>query len=149
MSKSVQRFEQSSGWSARSTGGGQKPISSRPRRTDLGEWTCSVADGANPTGPKRKKIQAALAGFRRKVGSGKLVRTIECPFCRSKIGVGNIERHVRRKHRAAAANPLEILMDTDKTLGASFTQDLSDSDGDGLSGYDELVIYGTDPRAGR
>ncbi len=35
-------------------------------------------------------------------------------------------------------------MDADKTVGATFSPDLSDSDGDGLSAYDEVVIHGTD-----
>ena len=42
-------------------------------------------------------------------------------------------------------NPLSLLMDGGKTLGATFGPDLRDSDGDGLSNYDEVVIYGTDP----
>jgi uncharacterized repeat protein (TIGR02543 family) len=42
-------------------------------------------------------------------------------------------------------NPLSITMDTDKTVGANFEQDLSDADLDGLSAYDELVVHGTDP----
>jgi uncharacterized repeat protein (TIGR02543 family) len=42
-------------------------------------------------------------------------------------------------------NPLSITMDADKTVGANFEQDLSDSDNDGLTAYDELLLYGTDP----
>lgn len=42
-------------------------------------------------------------------------------------------------------NPLEILMDSDKIIGATFSPDLADSDGDGLSAYDEVVIHGTNP----
>jgi len=41
--------------------------------------------------------------------------------------------------------PLELIMDTDKTIGATFTQDLADTDGDGLTNFDESVILGTDP----
>ena len=46
---------------------------------------------------------------------------------------------------SGTANPLTITMDADKTVGASFEQDLSDTDLDGLSAYDELVVHGTDP----
>jgi uncharacterized repeat protein (TIGR02543 family) len=42
-------------------------------------------------------------------------------------------------------NPLTITMDADKTVGATFAQDLADDDDDGLSNYDEIVLYGTDP----
>jgi uncharacterized repeat protein (TIGR02543 family) len=42
-------------------------------------------------------------------------------------------------------NPLTITMDADKTVGATFEKDLSDSDSDGLTAYDELVLYGTNP----
>ncbi len=42
-------------------------------------------------------------------------------------------------------NPLSVLMNTDKTIGATFVQDLSDDDGDGLTNYEEIVIYGTNP----
>lgn len=43
------------------------------------------------------------------------------------------------------ANPLALLMDSNKTIGAGFTPDASDADGDGLSAYDEAAIYGTNP----
>jgi uncharacterized repeat protein (TIGR02543 family) len=42
-------------------------------------------------------------------------------------------------------NPLTITMDADKTVGATFEKDLSDTDNDGLTAYDELVTYGTNP----
>ncbi len=42
-------------------------------------------------------------------------------------------------------NPLTITMDADKTVGATFEKDLSDSDNDGLTAYDELVTYATNP----
>jgi alpha-tubulin suppressor-like RCC1 family protein len=42
-------------------------------------------------------------------------------------------------------NPLTITMNSDKTVGATFVRDFSDSDGDGLTAYDELLIYGTNP----
>ncbi|MEY4244753.1 MAG: hypothetical protein RLZZ245_2338, partial [Verrucomicrobiota bacterium] len=42
-------------------------------------------------------------------------------------------------------NPLTITMDADKTVGATFERDLADNDGDSLSNYDEMVLYGTDP----
>ena len=42
-------------------------------------------------------------------------------------------------------NPLTLTMDTNKTVGATFAPDLGDADGDGLSNYSEVVIYGTDP----
>ena len=42
-------------------------------------------------------------------------------------------------------NPLTLTMDGNKTIGATFTQDTADTDGDGFSNYDELVTYSTDP----
>ncbi|MCH2059487.1 MAG: cadherin domain-containing protein [Verrucomicrobiales bacterium] len=42
-------------------------------------------------------------------------------------------------------NPLSIIMDQDKTIGATFAEDTRDPDRDGLSNFDEIVTYGTDP----
>ncbi|MDB4660107.1 DUF5011 domain-containing protein, partial [bacterium] len=42
-------------------------------------------------------------------------------------------------------SPLSFLMDADSQAGAIFNQDLRDSDEDGLSNYDELLVYNTDP----
>ena len=36
-------------------------------------------------------------------------------------------------------------MDSAKTIGATFTKDTADTDGDGFSNYDELVVHETDP----
>ncbi len=46
---------------------------------------------------------------------------------------------------SGTTNPLTITMGADKTVGATFEKDLSDSDNDGLTAYDELVTYGTNP----
>jgi hypothetical protein len=46
---------------------------------------------------------------------------------------------------SGTVNPLTITMDADKTVGATFEKDLSDSDSDGLTAYDELVVYATNP----
>jgi uncharacterized repeat protein (TIGR02543 family) len=43
------------------------------------------------------------------------------------------------------ANPLAVLMDADKTIGATFTPDTRDGDGDGLTNHQEIVEYGTNP----
>ena len=42
-------------------------------------------------------------------------------------------------------SPLSFLMDGDSQVGAIFNQDLQDPDGDGLSNYEELLVYNTDP----
>ena len=42
-------------------------------------------------------------------------------------------------------SPLTFPMAEDAELGAVFTEDLRDPDGDGLSNYDELLVYQTDP----
>ena len=42
-------------------------------------------------------------------------------------------------------NPLTVTMDDNKSIGATFTEDTRDPDGDGLSNYQELVVLGTDP----
>jgi uncharacterized repeat protein (TIGR02543 family) len=44
-----------------------------------------------------------------------------------------------------SSNPLSISMDADKSITANFSQDLGDTDGDGLSNYAELVTHRTDP----
>ena len=41
------------------------------------------------------------------------------------------------------SNQLSILVDSNKTITANFTQDLNDTDGDGLSNYAELITFGT------
>jgi alpha-tubulin suppressor-like RCC1 family protein len=46
---------------------------------------------------------------------------------------------------SGSSNPQSITMNSDKSVGATFVKDLSDSDGDGLTAYDELLIYGTNP----
>jgi hypothetical protein len=42
-------------------------------------------------------------------------------------------------------NPLSVLMDANRTITGNFSHDTRDGDGDGLSNYDEVVTYGTDP----
>jgi uncharacterized repeat protein (TIGR02543 family) len=43
------------------------------------------------------------------------------------------------------ANPLAVVMDADKNVTATFTPDTRDDDGDGLTNYQEIVEYGTNP----
>lgn len=43
------------------------------------------------------------------------------------------------------ANPLSVLMDFNKTLNAIFVQDSRDPDGDDLTNYQEIVVYGSNP----
>jgi len=40
-------------------------------------------------------------------------------------------------------NPLSISMETDKTISANFVDDVRDTDGDGLTNFQEAIIYGT------
>jgi uncharacterized repeat protein (TIGR02543 family) len=42
-------------------------------------------------------------------------------------------------------NPLSVLMNSNKTIGATFTPDTNDSDSDGFTNYEEIVIHGTNP----
>jgi hypothetical protein len=42
-------------------------------------------------------------------------------------------------------NPLSLLLDTNKTLGATFDPDSGDDDSDGLTNYQEIVVYGSKP----
>ena len=42
-------------------------------------------------------------------------------------------------------NPLSLLVDSSKTITAVFGPDGRDSDGDGLTNYQEIVVYGTNP----
>jgi formylglycine-generating enzyme required for sulfatase activity len=41
------------------------------------------------------------------------------------------------------ANPTAVLVDRDRNVTANFIKDLNDTDGDGLTNYDELVIHGS------
>ena len=43
------------------------------------------------------------------------------------------------------SNPLSVLMNADKTVTATFGPDTGDTDDDGLTNYQEVVEYGTDP----
>jgi hypothetical protein len=42
-------------------------------------------------------------------------------------------------------NPLSVLIDSGKTITANFAPDINDDDEDGLTNYQESVVYGTDP----
>jgi hypothetical protein len=42
-------------------------------------------------------------------------------------------------------NPLTLTVEADGAITAVFFQDATDSDGDGLSQYQEVIVYGTDP----
>ncbi|MDB4426074.1 hypothetical protein N9281_01325, partial [bacterium] len=46
---------------------------------------------------------------------------------------------------SAIKNPLTVTMDANKSISAIFEPDTRDPDGDGLSNYQELVLFGTDP----
>ncbi len=46
---------------------------------------------------------------------------------------------------SGTTNPLAVLMDADKTITANFGPDTNDTDGDGWTNYQEIVVYGTDP----
>jgi uncharacterized repeat protein (TIGR02543 family) len=46
---------------------------------------------------------------------------------------------------SGTTNPLSITMDADKVVGATFSPDLADSDGDGLSNHAEIVTHGSNP----
>jgi hypothetical protein len=44
-----------------------------------------------------------------------------------------------------SSNPSTLLMNSDKTVGATFVEDARDSDGDGITNYQEIVLHLTDP----
>jgi formylglycine-generating enzyme required for sulfatase activity len=46
---------------------------------------------------------------------------------------------------SGSANPTTVLMDADKTVGATFVQDTRDPDNDGLTNYQEIITHSTDP----
>jgi uncharacterized repeat protein (TIGR02543 family) len=46
---------------------------------------------------------------------------------------------------SGTTNPLTITMDADKSVGATFAADLSDADADGVTAYDEVTLYQTNP----
>ncbi|MDB4669363.1 hypothetical protein OAF19_01665 [bacterium] len=48
----------------------------------------------------------------------------------------------------ATDNPLTIVMDSDQSIGTTFGPDTRDSDEDGLSNYQEIIVLGTDPNNG-
>jgi len=47
---------------------------------------------------------------------------------------------------SGSENPLSLLMDSNKVAGASFVHDGGDSDKDGLSNYQEIIVLKTDPQ---
>jgi formylglycine-generating enzyme required for sulfatase activity len=46
---------------------------------------------------------------------------------------------------SGSANPTIILMDSDKTVGATFVEDARDPDNDGLTNYQEIIVRLTNP----
>ena len=46
---------------------------------------------------------------------------------------------------SGTTNPLTLTMDADKAVSATFAADLTDTDTDGLTAYDEVTLYHTDP----
>jgi len=44
-----------------------------------------------------------------------------------------------------STNPLTLLMDADKTVGANFVEDTRDPDADGLTNYQEIIVRLTNP----
>jgi hypothetical protein len=46
---------------------------------------------------------------------------------------------------SGSTNPLTLLMDADKTVGATFVEDTRDPDEDGLTNYQEIIVLLTDP----
>jgi hypothetical protein len=46
---------------------------------------------------------------------------------------------------SGSENPTTILMDSDKTVGATFVEDTGDPDNDGLTNYQEIIIRLTNP----
>ncbi len=46
---------------------------------------------------------------------------------------------------SGSVNPLQVVMNASKTIGAEFSPDMSDIDSDGLTAYDEVIVFGTDP----
>jgi len=46
---------------------------------------------------------------------------------------------------SGSTNPTTLIMDSNKNITASFAKDINDSDDDGLSNYEELVSYSTNP----
>jgi hypothetical protein len=46
---------------------------------------------------------------------------------------------------SGSVNPLQVLVNSDKTIGATFEPDLADSDDDDLSNFLEGAVYGTNP----
>lgn len=46
---------------------------------------------------------------------------------------------------SGTTNPLTLTMDTSKTVGATFVEDTSDPDSDGLTNYQEIITHGSNP----
>jgi formylglycine-generating enzyme required for sulfatase activity len=46
---------------------------------------------------------------------------------------------------SGVSNPLTLFMDVDKTIGATFVEDTRDPDNDGLTNYQEIITYGSNP----
>lgn len=98
MSKKAQRFEQSSGWSARPGGGVKKRPSRTPGRVDVSEGSRRMADGGLSKHSNLTRKDQLLAQFRAEQANGKLSKQIRCPICKQPVKVSNFERHIRRVH---------------------------------------------------
>ena len=74
--------------------------------------------------------------------SGSYGLDLMCCSCQLQLQDINLELDGRRiGNRESTENK----MDTDKTIGATFAKDTADTDEDGFSNYDELIVHKTDP----
>jgi hypothetical protein len=48
-------------------------------------------------------------------------------------------------YASSVSNPLILIVGSDLSLTANFTEDMNDNDSDGLTNYAEIIIYDTDP----
>jgi len=97
MSKKATRFQKSSGWSSRPSGGGGKEASPKPSRSDVSMGSQRMADGgktSNREVDKHRLITQVKVWHK----EGKIGDMVKCPFCKCPVSVHNFARHVRRLH---------------------------------------------------
>jgi len=98
MSKKAQRFERSSGWSARSGGSAEKKAARTQHRADISEGSCRMADGGEASSGEILKKERVICQFRQWEAEKRLGKQLRCPLCELAVNTMNFERHVRRVH---------------------------------------------------
>jgi hypothetical protein len=96
MPKKAQRFERSSGWSARSGGGVVKKAARTPGGADISEGSRRMADGGKARSATILKKERLIFPFPAIEGGRKLCTRVRSPFRKLPVNADNFERHIQR-----------------------------------------------------